>query len=205
MSEVAQSAGERAYAAIRAGILDGLYPAGAMLGEVAMAAEIGVSRTPVRAALSRLQEEGWLTIYPNRGAVVRELNDRAIADLADARLVLEAAGVALAPAPTRARLATILEESLKDQRAAMAERDVRAFIESTITFHRSFVEVAGNDVLLELNDRLADRQRFLLSSSGDELLARCSEIIREHEDLVRQLAEGSADAFADTLRAHLRA
>jgi DNA-binding GntR family transcriptional regulator len=80
---------------------------------------------------------------------------------------------------------------------------VRRFIELTIGFHRAFVEAAGNDVLLELNDRLADRQRFLLFNKGDHLLARCDDIIAEHETLVEHLRSGDAAAFTDALRAHL--
>lgn len=197
------SANERAYQTIRNGILDGIHAPGSMLGEAALAQEIGVSRTPVRSALARLQDEGWITVYPKRGALVNGLSERAVADLADARLMLETAGVMRASVSARQVLARRLTTSIGVQRDAFASGEVRAFIESTIDFHRSFVESAENAVLLELNDRLADRQRFLLFSFGDLLLARCAEIITEHENLVRHLASGNADDFASALRAHL--
>lgn len=198
-----QSAVERAYSAILDGILDGRHAPGAMLAEASLAAEIGVSRTPVRTALARLQDDGWITVYPKRGALVRGLSERAVADLADARLILESTAVQRADAANRQALATRLEEHIDVQRETLARRDVRAFIESTIVFHRSFVEVGRNTVMLELNDRLADRQRFLLFSHGDTLLARCADIIAEHETLVRQLRDGDAAAFAESLRRHL--
>lgn len=203
MDAHAVSAGDRAYQLLRDGILDGTYSAGTMLGEASLAAVMGLSRTPIRSALVRLQDEGWILVYPKRGALVLGLSDRAIADLFDVRLVLESAGIERASAETRSTLATRLTESIEVQREAFRAQDVRAFIESTIEFHRSFVEAAQNSVLLELNDRLADRQRFLLFSYGGHLLARCGEIISEHETLVRQLADGDAGAFRAALRAHL--
>lgn len=203
MADSMTSASDRAYRMVRDGILNGVYTAGAMLGEATLAAEIGVSRTPVRSALVRLQDEGWIAVYPKRGAQVQGLSDRAIADLADARLILETAGVARASVRARTALAFRLEASITEQRVAFAAKDVRAFIELTIDFHRSFVELGQNAVLLELNDRLADRQRFLLFSFGDQLLARCAEIIAEHEGLLRDLATDDADMFGSALRNHL--
>ncbi|SCF20686.1 DNA-binding transcriptional regulator, GntR family [Micromonospora viridifaciens] len=197
------SAAERAYQAIRGGILNGVHPAGTMLGEEALAAEIGVSRTPVRSALTRLQDEGWIVIYPKRGALVQGLSERAVADLEDARLMLESTGASRASAPVRELLAERLRQSIEQQRAAFEARDIRQFIELTIDFHRAFVEAADNDILLELNDRLSDRQRFLLFSKGDRLLARCNEILTEHEILVERLHAGDADGFTDVLRQHL--
>ncbi|MER7276581.1 GntR family transcriptional regulator [Dactylosporangium sp. NPDC000244] len=197
------SAAERAYQAMRDGILNGVHPAGTMLGEESLAAEIGVSRTPVRAALSRLQDEGWIVIYPKRGALVQGLSERAVADLEDARLMLESTGASRASQASREELAARLRESIAAQREAFQARDVRRFIELTIGFHRAFVEAAGNDILLELNDRLADRQRFLLFNKGDRLLARSDDIIAEHEDLVERLRTGDTAGFTQALRQHL--
>jgi DNA-binding GntR family transcriptional regulator len=197
------SAAQRAYHALRDGILNGVHPAGSMLGEETLAAQIGVSRTPVRSALARLQDEGWIVIYPKRGALVRGLSVQAIADLQDTRLILESAGASRVDAALRDDLAHRLQESIEEQRDALRDRDVRRFIELTIGYHRAFVAAAGNDVLLELNDRLADRQRFLLFSKGDHLLARGDDILTEHQVLVAHLRAGDAAAFTEALRKHL--
>lgn len=198
-----QSALDRAYSAILDGILNGKFPPGTMLAEAPLAAEIGVSRTPVRTALARLQDDGWITVYPKRGALVKGLSERAVADLADARLILESTSVQRADAASREALTSRLDESIEVQRNTLSRGDLRAFIESAIAFHRSFVEAGQNMVLLELNDRLADRQRFLLFSYGDALLGRCADIINEHVVLVQELRDGDATAFAETLRRHL--
>jgi len=197
------SASERAYRAIRDDILDGTHQPGTMLGETSLAQALGVSRTPVRAALGRLQEEGWIVVYPQRGALVQGLGERQVLELADARFVLETTAVDRAPEDLRQRLADRLEESVAAQREAFAAEDVRAFVELMIQFHRGFVEAGGNGVLLELYDRLADRHRFVLFASGARLLARCAEIIAEHEQLAARLRVGDVSGFARVLRGHI--
>ncbi|WP_068154327.1 GntR family transcriptional regulator [Rhodococcus phenolicus] len=198
----AESAADRAYAAIRGDILNGVHAPGTMLGEAGLAAGLGVSRTPIRAALVRLQEEGWITIYPKRGALVRGLTEKDISDLADARLVLEATSIARAPRAARDTLADRLDAGIAAQQGALAAADLDRFIELTIAFHRSFVEVSGNAVILEMYDRLADRHRFLLYSHGGTLLSRSAEIIAEHRTLI-QLLRDDHRGFGEALASHL--
>ncbi|KRA26145.1 transcriptional regulator [Microbacterium sp. Root61] len=197
------SAAERAYAAIRGGILDGTHRPGSMLSENELATQLGMSRTPVRAGLSRLQDEEWITIYPKRGALVRALNDREIADLADARLILEAMGVQRASSDGRRALAERLEPGLVDQREALTARDLDRFVTLTIAFHRSFVEAGGNLTLLDVSDRLADRQRLLLSAHRDTLFDRVDDVIDEHRALIERLRADDPAGFAEALRTHL--
>ncbi|MEZ5153018.1 GntR family transcriptional regulator [Rhodococcus zopfii] len=202
-AETVESATEKAYRSIRDSILDGELPSGSMLGEASLAARIGVSRTPVRTALARLQDEGWVTIYPKRGALVQGLTVQTIEDLADTRLIFESISVQRSSSRARQALADRLDDAVTEQEAAIGAHDLRRFVESTIAFHRSFVECGGNEVLLELNDRLADRQRFLLFSHGDRLFERGEAIITEHRELVAALRTGDVAGFADTLRSHL--
>lgn len=202
-AETVESATEKAYRSIRDSILNGELPSGSMLGEASLAARIGVSRTPVRTALARLQDEGWVTIYPKRGALVQGLTVQTIEDLADTRLIFESISVQRSSSRARRALADRLDDAVTEQEAAIGAHDLRRFVESTIAFHRSFVECGGNEVLLELNDRLADRQRFLLFSHGDRLFERGEAIITEHRELVAALRTGDVAGFADTLRSHL--
>ena len=198
------SAAERTYQVIRRQILDGGHAPGTMLGEAALATEIGVSRTPVRVGLARLQDEGWIRIYPKRGAVVQGIDERTIAELADARYLLEIDRGRARSRKSRQRLASSFDELITQQRAAFAEADVARFIELTLEFHRGFVEAGDSQVMLEMYSLLSDRHRFALFMNSSHLLARCDhEIIAEHEKLVEHLRSGDAAAFADTLRGHI--
>lgn len=197
------SAAERAYSVIRGQILNGSHVPGTMLGEAALATEIGVSRTPVRVALARLQDEGWIHIYPKRGAIVQGIDERTVAELADARFVLETTAVERATEPMRQRLAEKLGDLITQHRAAFAEGDVARFIELTLEFHRGFVEAGDNRVMLEMYSLLSDRHRFTLFMNSRHLLDRSDDLIAEHEALVAHLRSGDSAAFAATLRGHI--
>ncbi|BCJ38571.1 GntR family transcriptional regulator [Actinocatenispora thailandica] len=198
-----RSAAEQAHESIRAGIVDGTYPPGMLLSENDLAAALGVSRTPVRSALARLREDGWVTIYPQRGALVNSLTPRELKDLADARLTLETSGVSRTDASQRQTIADQLERLVDQQRRALQRRRVGDFIELTVKFHSSFVEAGDNTYLIGLNRRLSDRQRQLLHAQQEHLLARAEHLIDEHQQLVGALRHGDVAAFADTLRRHL--
>ncbi|GGC30827.1 putative transcriptional regulator, GntR family protein [Brevibacterium sediminis] len=197
------SAAERAYSVIRGQILNGSHVPGTMLGEAALATEIGVSRTPVRVALARLQDEGWIHIYPKRGAIVQGIDERTVSELADARYVLETTAVERASEPMRKRLAEKLGALITQHRAAFAEGDVARFIELTLEFHRGFVEAGDNRVMLEMYSLLSDRHRFTLFMNSRHLLDRSDELIAEHEALVAHLRSGDSAAFAATLQGHI--
>src|SRR5919107_2703631 len=87
-----ETAAQRAHRILRDGIVDGTHPGGSMLSENTLAAGLRMSRTPVRAALLRLEEEGWVTIYPKRGALVRAFTAQDGQELAGARHLLETGG-----------------------------------------------------------------------------------------------------------------
>lgn len=199
----ATTAADRAHAAIREAIIDGTYAPGEMLSENELAQTLGMSRTPVRAALARLQDDGWIVVYPKRGALVCTLDTTAISEIADARLVLEAAGVQSASVTQRRQLAQQLEPLLDAQALALANGDVGAFVTATVDFHRAFVEVGRNSYLLAVCERISHRQRQLLFQRGDELQRRAAQIVGEHRELLRLLAQEDPAGFVTALRDHL--
>ena len=93
------AAADRAYGALRDGILDGRYGFGDKLGEIEIAEELGLSRTPVREALRRLGSEGLIEVLPNRGARVRTWTAQDLEETYELRAVLE--GLAARRAATR--------------------------------------------------------------------------------------------------------
>jgi DNA-binding GntR family transcriptional regulator len=85
-----------AYAQVRAAIVENRYPPGTRLVEQRIAEELGLSRTPVREALRRLEAEGLVVSEPNRGAMVRPLSETEVVDLYGLRIRLESYAVELA-------------------------------------------------------------------------------------------------------------
>lgn len=196
------TAATRAHASIRAAIMRGELAPGSMLSENELAAGLGLSRTPVRAALSRLQDEGWVTIYPQRGALVRELTETEVREAADVRNALESAGVLRSDAARRERLAAELADNVDQQERALADGDFAAFTTLASAFHRAFVEMSDNSVMLEVYDRLRDRQYLSIVRSAPRIAGDPAQVVTEHRVLLDDARRGDWTAFAAHLHDH---
>lgn len=195
-------AAERAHAAIRAAILSADHEPGSMLSENELAEQLGMSRTPVRAALSRLQQEGWVTIYPQRGALVRELSEREVRESAAVRHALESAGIQHSNPAARERLAPQLSANVGHQRDALKAGDFATFAHLAMRFHRAFVEMADNRVMLEIYDRLQDQQYLSIVRSADRIAGDPKQVLAEHRALLADARQGDWASFAIHLADH---
>ncbi|OFV72815.1 GntR family transcriptional regulator [Rhodococcus erythropolis] len=202
MKTVNISAADRAYAELRKRILSGDLAPGAMISESEEAELLDLSRTPVRAALLRLQTEGWVTIYPQRGALVRELTATEVRESAEVRRALESAGVAQAPAERRAHFAERLQESLTRQQEALHAQDYSAFEMLTLQFHRYFVELADNRQMLALYDGLQDYLRLSIVRMKIRVLGDPHLLIEEHHALADDAVSGDWVSFTERLHHH---
>jgi DNA-binding GntR family transcriptional regulator len=218
MADRPPSAARRAYTHVKARLLDGSYRDGTLLSEGAIAAELDVSRTPVREAFLQLEAEGLLELYPKRGALVVPVTAGEVADVFDARLALERhclvrlahdardAGRAAGGGGLPPRLADELAATLDRQRAALADNDLAAFSTADRELHRAWVAATGNRVLLGLYDQLRDRQQRItarmLARDGSR---RSLELLAEHERIVAALTAGDGEAAAAALERHLSA
>lgn len=142
---------ERAYHAIRDGIAAGRYPPGARLVEEAIAEREGVSRTPVRQALRRLEREGVVEIRERRGAAVRPMSPRELSDLYEVRARLEAFACELASEradePQIRELARVAEGFARATRIADDEARLEAVRDRNDAFHQAIAEATGNAFL----------------------------------------------------------
>ncbi|MEV4561230.1 GntR family transcriptional regulator [Kitasatospora sp. NPDC049285] len=149
----AQTTADRAYDHVRTRLLDGSYPGGTLLSEGTVATELGLSRTPVREAFLRLQSEGFLRLYPKRGAQVVPISPGEARNVLDARLLFERSAIeavaAQGPDAMRAAAAEL--------RAACETPD-RHPVEAGRRFHLTLLRAAGNPVLTSLYESLWDRQ-----------------------------------------------
>jgi DNA-binding GntR family transcriptional regulator len=198
-----ENAAQRAHRVIRDRIVDGTHPGGSMLSENALAAELGCSRTPVRSALLRLEEEGWVTIYPKRGALVRTFTEQDAREIFGARHLLETGGVRAASARELVALSDRLDAMVDAQATAVREQDRDGFVELSMQFHRAFVEAASNRLLLDFADRLRGKQAVLLHLSLAAVHEADDDIVDEHRALVDACRHGDLDRFAALLHDHM--
>lgn len=197
------SATERAYTHVRAGILDQTFPAGDLLTEGDLADQVGVSRTPVREALLRLEAEGLVRLYPKRGALVVPVTPREAEEILEARCLVEQWAAPRAVRSGGEALRERLTALVGQMRAAVAAGDPAAVAAADRAFHEAVVESAGNSILHRLYVSLRDRQLCLsaASMSGDPDRARAA--LADHEGLLEALVAGDADLFAERTAAHL--
>ena len=148
---------------------------------------VGVSRTPVREALLRLETEGLLRLYPKRGALVLPVSPQEISDVLETRELVETFTAG------RADIGPGLVEELSQRLTAMREHastgDAREFAYADRCFHRTLVAAAGNEILTQLYDSLRDRQlRMARLTASDPV--RTADAIRDHTEILEAVRSG---------------
>lgn len=195
------TATSRAYDHVKQAILDRAYPGGALLSEGEIAGEVGVSRTPVREALLRLEAEGLVRLYPKRGALVLPVSPQEISDVMETRELVETFTAG------RAELGPELAAELDRLLTAMAEHaaagDAKEFAHADRCFHRTLVAAAGNEILTQLYDAMRDRQlRMARLTASDP--RRTSDAIRDHTEILGAARSGDRRRLQDAIQQHLR-
>jgi len=211
-----KSARERAYAYIQQKIAGRELPAGAAISEVALAAELGISRTPVHEAIRQLLGEALLEEDSNGVIVVVRLSRQDFAELYELRSVLEThavskiakralAGKDLERLQTLAgEIKTLRDALVKSRKKNLDDAQMRQFEMADIRFHTFLMSIAENSVALKFFNRV----RYLIrafaarrSGHSPEALAR---IHNEHLDLVRALSEGNVEKAIQVIAQHVQ-
>lgn len=194
---------QRAYDFAKWAILNAVYPSGALITVRALAAEIGLSQSPVREALLRLEAEGLVEMYPGRGAVVSTYTQDEVEDVLEARILVENYTAARSFENREKFLPELLEvhDEMKRRRR---ERDTAGFTGADRRFHEIIVDGAQNTVLSEMYRSLRERQTLFTSAMVRGRADRMDAAIAEHEGIVGRLQKEDGDAFVETVNAHLQ-
>ena len=196
------SASERTYAHLKRRILDGTHPGGEIVTEGEIAEAVGVSRTPVREALLRLEVEGLVRLYPKKGALVIPVSAQEAQDVIEARSLIEE-WAATNVWPHRKDLLDDLRELLSAMRDARRRRDVVDFTEADRSFHERIVAGAGNAILTRQYRSLRERQMCLTSTAMRVADGRMDKAVQGHRQLLELLRSGTKAAFLAATRDHL--
>lgn len=193
---------ERVYAAITRLIRNNHFVAGQPLRESAIAAELGVSRTPVREALRRMATEGTVEITPNRGATLVEFTDADISDIWSLRALLEPYAARLAAERATENNILRLEQLYEEMQQAVADMDLDGLTDLNNEFHAEIVAASGSRVL---HDALAlVRKKILVRRTfGHYTSAQLQRSQQHHRDLVDAIRAGNGQWVESTMRAHI--
>jgi len=198
---------EKAYNTIRSGILDGRFPPSSRITEQDIAAQSGVSRTPVREALRRLQAEGLLQFVPNQGAVVATWSARDIEEIFELRAMLESYVAALAAeraTPEQINQLRDLAERQYDLSQDCSSAVLKAVSVLNNQFHKILQQSADSKRLDAMLSQLVEVplvSKTFNSYTPEQLIRSAS----HHLEIVIALDERDSASAAAVMRAHVLA
>ena len=190
-----------AYAMILDAIEEGEFRPGGRLVESELAERFGVSRTPVREALQRLETQG-LVARDGRSLIVASLDHSQMADLYAVRAQLEGLAARLAARHAAAEEVRVLRRMAAEDRALVG--DPKALARANRRFHGQIHLASHNRFLVQQLD-LVHRSMALMAETSLAVDGRGAEALDEHDRIVAAIAARDEDAAEDALRAHISA
>lgn len=193
---------EIVYEELKAQILKGDIKPGTRMMEVELAEVLGVSRTPVREAIRKLEKEGLVKIEPRRGAYASELSVKDMVDILEVRQSMEG----LAAYYCAQRINDEQKEQLRDYALAFNEAVEEGVYEEMISydtkFHHLIVECCDNDILVHMVEQLQElvlRFRYLYYSD----FKRAEQMPAEHHEIFEAVASGDAERAREAAALHI--
>nr|WP_255607318.1 GntR family transcriptional regulator [Phyllobacterium sp. 2063] len=193
---------EQAAAYIRGRIVRGLLQCGEPLSELALAQELGISKTPVREAILELKRQGLVDVQPQRGTFVFEMSADQVVQLAEVRSILELAAFGLAMDRDQHALSRHWSEIVSAMKVALEKGNTEQYRVLDGAFHQAIFDVAHNQYLSETFAVIAFRIQALRNRlSLDPELNNTS--YDEHQRLLQYVRSGQADKAINLLAWHI--
>jgi DNA-binding GntR family transcriptional regulator len=187
---------------LRKRIIDGRLRLGEALSENTLAAELGISKTPVREALLQLKSERLVEVLPQRGTYVFRVAADQVAMIGELREILEVAAIAAAVERNQAELVTRLEKIVEAMRITEESGDIVAYTTLDGDFHETIIDLAGNRYIKDAFNQIGFRIQALRGRlSRDAELNRRS--FKDHREMVRLARVGDAKGLRKLMREHI--
>lgn len=196
-----QTAGMDVYHEIYQLLLTGVFKPGDRVTEAKLAERFGISRTPVREALSRLENQGLLQHQPYRGMVVPTLDPQEVTELYVMREVLEGTAAALAALHATDVEISVMKDIVMRDRENINNTELLAH--SNKLFHQSIQRAAHNRYLVQALNAL-EESMALLGPTSLSVDGRAKEALDQHEAIVAAIESHDCKAAEATARAHIK-
>jgi len=193
----------RAYDDLKALFQDGTYAPGDFLTEGELARRLRMSKTPVRTALTRLEMDGFVTVSPQQGIVVREPSIHEIIDLFDIRMALETFVVRRLAGNLATEQATKLRVNLDLQGRAVKDKDHEAATRLDTEFHLMLCEFLDNREISQAMERLRGKLHRIILGIQRKSPERIVDGWREHEAIAESVLQGRGEQAAQRIIQHL--
>ncbi len=187
---------------LRQAILRGELEPGERLMEIQLAERLGVSRTPIREAIRKLELEGLVLMIPRKGAEVAKISEKSLKDVLEVRRSLEELAIELTCQRITEEGLTELEEAQKAFAAAIHNGDAMAIAEADEHFHELIYKATGNSRLVQILSNLREQMyRYRLEYIKDA--GKRQILIVEHEHILRCLKKHSIAEAKAAVREHI--
>lgn len=187
---------------LRQAILTGELKPGERLMELHLADRLGVSRTPVREAIRRLELEGLVTMIPRRGAEVAQITEKSMSDVLEVRRTLDALCAELACDRITGEGLDTLRKACDQFEQCVGTKDSRKIAQADVALHDIIVQATGNQRLIQMVNNLSEqmyryRFEYIKDSSQHETL------VKEHRIIYESIVNKDRDTAARAAKLHI--
>ncbi len=186
------------YLTLKEKLITCVYPPGSLLNEVQLAQEYGVSRTPVREAIGRLENDGYIKVLPKKGIYVTEISISDVMQIFQARLELEPVALKLAAPYLNREEINMFKERLNDDTLSLSDS-----LRLDTAMHLFIIEHCGNRYIIEIMRKVFDDStRIVIASKQNQVKIHNAK--KEHTQILDSLLnKDDINLTAELMRAHI--
>lgn len=187
---------------LRQAILTGELKPGERLMELHLADKLGVSRTPVREAIRRLELEGLVTMIPRRGAEVAQITEKSMNDVLEVRRTLDALCAELACDRITPESLSALKKACDYFEQCVATKNAKEIAQADVALHDIIVQATGNQRLIQMVNNLSEqmyryRFEYIKDSTQHETL------VKEHRIIYQSIVDKDRETAAAAAKLHI--
>ncbi len=187
---------------LRKGILTGELKPGERLMEIHLANRLGVSRTPIREAIRKLELEGLVITIPRRGAEVAQITEKHLRDVLEVRRALDAFAAGLACERINEEQLQELWDTKLAFEKAIETKNTKIIAKADVKFHDIILMSTGNERLIQLVNNLAEQlYRYRFEYIKDEQSHKS--LVEEHEEIYSSITDGDKKRASDAIKIHI--
>lgn len=187
---------------LRRAIITGEFAPGERLMEISLANRLGVSRTPVREAIRKLELEGLVIMIPRKGAQVAKITEKSLRDVIEIRCVLEEFAASLACERITEEGKEKLRQAHREFVEAVRTNDIITIVEKDENFHDAIFQATCNDKLITIINNLREQfYRYRMEYVKD--IEQHSVLVTEHERLLHAIFNQDSETAKQIMRTHL--
>lgn len=194
---------EYIFSEIKNAIFNRKIPLNYKLSEETLAQAFGVSRTPIRAVLKKLQHEKIVQIIPNKGAYIYQPSEKEISDVFQLRLLLEKEAVKIACQTMSAQQYDELENMTIKEEEEFKKGDYEKGIELTSQFHHFLVKLSNNNFMINYNHELLNITNVYLAFH-DTVQIECPMSPKEHRGIIEALKNKDIEESVNAVDEHFK-